>query len=198
MEHYTSARPVLARLHVEHSAGYLPLGKCKYAVMFLKSIVRQCVQWLNNTVNLHHEARDNITGIMFYRFHAVLFYCHASGLSMKKGISTLLRFGKTTPSLITMRYILTNFIAFIPTVYRQYTDNVSTWHDQRDMTPHLDVFELLCFNLVSSVFVVPLHERITLDDDLVGKRIRDNQLKSLSERKSDKKVKSRTWWRQVW
>lgn len=99
MSHYTYAPPFLARLHVDHSAGYILVGKCTNAVMFLQPIVRQCVECLNNTINLHDEARDNITDAMFYRFLAVLFNCHDSGLSTKKEISTLLQLGKTTPSL---------------------------------------------------------------------------------------------------
>lgn len=54
------------------------------------------------------------------------------------------------------------------------------------MNPQLDELEQLCFNLISREFFIPLHQVVTLDDDLVGTRARYNQLKALSVRKADK------------
>lgn len=39
---------------------------------------------------------------------------------------------------------------------------------------------------MSRVFIARLHQIVTLDDDLMGTRAHDNQVKTLSSRKSDK------------
>lgn len=57
-----------------------------------------------------------------------------------------------------------------------------------DNTRILDEFEMFTMQLVSRMFFVALHQVITLDDDLVGTRSRDNQVKSLSSCKANKEV----------
>lgn len=57
---------------------------------------------------------------------------------------------------------------------------------QRDQTKYLSTFEWSAFRMTSNIVLTPVHAFATLDDDLYGTRASDNQVKSLSARKSDR------------
>lgn len=61
-----------------------------------------------------------------------------------------------------------------------------TWEAQRDFTPQLDDFERLSFCLASGAFFFPLHQIVTLDEDLVDIMARDTPVKN-SQREEERK-----------
>lgn len=179
-------RSVQSRVNVEYTARTLPSGKCRYTVMFLQPFVQQSVDWMNQFINLQELDIDVINEGLFYSFLGVIFHCHNSSMSLEKGFNSLKRYGKSVHSLLQTRFILPQLCAYPPTGHQNYIDEGGTWECQWDYTPQLDELERKSFSLVSRVFSVPLHQIIALDDDVVGRRGRENQVKTLSARKCDK------------
>ena len=84
-----------------------------------------------------------------------------------------------------MRFIMCNVMAYSPIMR---SGNVSdSWPSQSDETQHFGGFESLAFRDVQKVFMIPLYQFITSDDDLFGTRAKDNAVKHLSPRKGDVK-----------
>lgn len=96
--------------------------------------------------------------------------------------------GKTVLPFLRTRYMLTSLLPFLPTIHSDCVDDAAMWQVQRDMTQELHDLERVSFPLLSRIFFVPLHQLVTLDDYLMGTRARDNQVKTLSARKSYKEV----------
>ena len=80
--------------------------------------------------------------------------------------------------------LTTNICAFHPS-YRLDNDQIS-WHAQRDATQFMTEFERASFSIYKRLLYVPNSQFITLDDDLLGTRSKDNQVKCLSARKADR------------
>ena len=68
----------------------------------------------------------------------------------------------------------------------------STWRTQRDETQYLGNFEKTAFEMTRKVLLTPMFLFATLDDDLYGTRASDNQVKTLSLRKADRRVIQQT------
>lgn len=60
----------------------------------------------------------------------------------------------------------------------------SSWQPQRDQTIHLAEFEDAVTSEARSIFLVMNYVVLTLDDEMYGTRALDNQVKTLSNRKS--------------
>ena len=76
-------------------------------------------------------------------------------------------------------YINTNILAYAATGRGE--DNSLVWNTQRDQTVMLGQFERAAFRMTARMF----HTIISLDDDLMGTRTVDNQVKTISNRKAD-------------
>lgn len=73
--------------------------------------------------------------------------------------------------------------AFPLTGRRDYEDADATSEGQRDQTTQLTEFERILFTPPARIFFITLYQIVTLDDDLVGTRAADFQVKKLSPRK---------------
>lgn len=116
----------------------------------------------------------------------MLLYSHACSLSLSKAIDTLGWFGHAPSSLGDVPSLLKNCLAFSDTKHRHASDGALTRQAQRNHTKQLGDMEACAFPKVVQVFVIPAFHTVTLDDDLVGTRARDNQVKYLSSLKSEK------------
>lgn len=92
--------------------------------------------------------------------------------------------GYSVPVLGRVRFISTNILAYYPTGRGDVGD--STWRPQRDETQSLGEFEKVSYEMTRKIFLIPVHTSGTLDDDILGTRVEDNQVKTISARKADK------------
>lgn len=120
-----------------------------------------------------------------YAHVAILFLSHAMRPSFERSIPLLVQLGCITSSLGRVRFISGHIKAYSP---NDRGDCGNTWwFSQRNRARRLSEFEALAFRETKKVFFSPIKLPATLDDDLHGTRESDNQVKSLSNRKADRK-----------
>ena len=85
-----------------------------------------------------------------------------------------------------LNYINTNILAY--SVTGRGEDDSFVWNSQRDQTVMLGQFERDAFRMSARIFLAPNHTIISLDDDLIGTRAADNQVKTIFNRKADGEV----------
>ena len=91
--------------------------------------------------------------------------------------------GLNVPGQDIIKYIYNEILAYSPIDRGNGRIKLTA---RRDETQLLSVFERTAFRSTRKVFFNPSYLLATRDDDLYGKRARDNQGKSLSSRKADK------------
>ena len=102
-----------------------------------------------------------------------------------KTIQLLRKEGCNTPTLDHVRFVCNNLLAFSPT--SRGRDSGTTWLAQKDETRLLTQLENTAFRQTCKIFVSPTYTLATVDDDLYDTRAVDNQVKTFSSRKADRK-----------
>eukprot|EP00474_Spongospora_subterranea_P007755 CRZ08213.1 hypothetical protein [Spongospora subterranea] len=154
-------------------------------ILLVNDVLTQCLHWLQDYVRLHDVGNaPELSMSAMYQYLAMMFYSHCTGFSLNHTWTIMEKLNQHTPSLDVIRFISQNILAFSPS--NRGNMGANSWSSQRDMTPNLTAFEKVSFSVSNSIFVVPNHTTATLDDDLYGTRASDNQVKTISNRKSDK------------
>lgn len=115
-----------------------------------------------------------------YRYIATFGMSNLTGLSLKKTLCIMMKTKLNITSVELVLFIDTWIRVFNPTLQRGESRN---WHIQSDQTHHLSQFEQLALRSSNSFFFVSLHRIITVDDEMMGARAGDYQLRSISSRK---------------
>lgn len=134
---------------------------------------------MNQHISLNDKERSNITLGQFYSTIAVVYYSHNAGCSLSRSTDTLKILGIRTPSITLCRYVITHLCVFPVTVQCDYADLDATWEAQQDQTTQTEVGPLV-FTPLARMFLIPLHDIIMLDEDLVRTRATYLEAKALS------------------
>lgn len=175
---------VVERLEVQKSVRELPTGRAGMIVLFVDPILRQCMEWTNQSITLHKSYGRTFDMSDMYKFLAIFLYSNCTGLSFEKTIQSMNMIGHKCLSLRDVRFISSNILGYSP--IGRGNVGTRTWNSMRDETQQLSEFERTCFTLIRTVFLGSVQCFATLDDDLFGCRAVDNQVKSLSNRKADR------------
>jgi hypothetical protein len=165
--------------------GYANETDVEVVLLFLLPVLGHIQRMTNQAINLHELDVDPLELFELVQFMAILLLSHYSNFSFKLVIEDMKERNLITPTLERLRWIQHNFKLYSPS-QRGDVSGAHSWRSLRDRTQHLDEFENLLFNTVRKCFVHPDHMAITLDDESFGCRAKDNQVKKLNHRKSDK------------
>ena len=174
----------MERLEIERVVRQLEPTRAGSLVLFMDELLHTCMTWLNEYIVLQRRSMKPLTIYDLYCYVAILLMSHCTGISFQKTTDIMQRDGCKTPSLEEMRFISNHILAFSPTARGQ--DGSRTWLAQRDQTQRLTQFENTAFRVCCKIFFSPTHTPATLDEDLYGSRATDNQVKTFSNRKSDR------------
>lgn len=179
----TYASAVVTKLKLEIHSRTLPEGRARILIMLVQPVRYKFILRMNQAINLTEEERPLLTMADMYGTIGMIYYSPNSGYSLKKGIGSLVSLGCRTPSLVTCRYILNNFQAFPVTVRHEYLEDdctlISKRHDDATVRDRAG-----CIRSVNTYIFVPLHQILTLDDNLIGSRAAYLEVKTLSSLKA--------------
>ena len=174
----------MQRLNLELDVKGLGKRRVDVLVLFIDEVLQSCLKWLNEFVRLKGIEGMALSSADMYKYLAVLLYSHCTGFSMKKVITQLGADGGWSINRVLINFIHNNILAYSPT--GRGFDSSFSWNPQRDQTIHLAEFERKSFRMSAKVYLNPNHTFCTLDDDLLGTRAEDNQVKTFSYRKADR------------
>ena len=152
-------------------------------LLLTEPVLQQQMVWINETLSLQQCTDSPVDMTDVLQFFSIFFYSQTTSMSPKKTIELFDRLGHALISIERYRLIQSKLCAYSPT--RDSAGN-HTWFCQRDKTHLLTSFENVLMPRSRSMFFVPLHQVVTLDDDLMGTRSAENPVKTLSNRKADK------------
>lgn len=119
-----------------------------------------------------------------YRNIAEIYCRHNSGSCLRKGIDTIRPIGCQTLPISRFRYAVRKLLTFPSTVRREHAYYDATWISHRDITAQLSETEQGVLSLLCRIFFVPLHQFLTMYDDLIGMRAADLKVKTLGPHKA--------------
>lgn len=163
---------------------HLSDGLLGYVLLLVEPVLQLQKTWINETVALRDLPDDPVTHQEMLKHFALLILSQLTNLSMEKAREVMGSMGLRVPPLERLRFIGAHLCAFSPTV--DEAGGGETWTAQRDPTHHVTNLETVAMERSRRMFFVPLHQVVTLDDDLMGTRAQDNPVKMLSPRKADK------------
>lgn len=112
-----------------------------------------------------------------YRVFSVTLTCRLTGISIGKYLSTFLQIEYNTTPLEVFQFVLGHMYAY-PTTIQSSEAGLSSF-SQRYYTQKLSYFMNLAFRDTKKIFIVPLHQQITIYDDLIVKRSAGNRVKTI-------------------
>lgn len=139
------------------------------------------LEWINEDIRLSQRNEIILNLWDMYRYISLFLMSNLTGLSVKKTLFTMMKMGLNVPSVELVLLIVTGIRAFSSTLHRGES---GTLHSQRDQTHHLFQLEQLSFRSSNRMFLVQLHQCITVDDDMMGKSDGNNQVRSISSIKA--------------
>ena len=125
----------------------------------------------------------NIKASNIYLYLVVMLFSQCTGCSFTKTLDILGKLEGQGLNEDILNYINTNILAYSATGLGEVKSLV--WNTQRDQSVMLGQFERAAFRMTARIFLAPNHTIISLDDDLMGTRAGDNQVKTISNRKAD-------------
>lgn len=144
----------------------------------------QTVQWTIEVIKFMKMSIHLLKLPEMWRFLDTFLLFLTTGLSLKKVLDIQANAVANPLSLKRVRCIAYNIKAY-KAFGRSHLASDS-WTPQRDETQQFDQFEMTVFRTSRDVFFDPVFGLLTLDDDLYGTGVADNQLKTLSSRKVDR------------
>lgn len=146
--------------------------------------MRKCNLWTNERIVINNCGIVPLHRADLYSFLAVFIFLQCSGFSISKRLELLHKMDYTVSPLSLVRFLSSNILAFSSTGHGDNGESVEC--SQRDQTVPLSVFEMAAYSMSCRVFLSPSYTFATLDDDLYSIRASDNQVKTISARKTDK------------
>ena len=173
----------MERLAVELDVKNLKRKQSHVFVLLCDELVGKCCEWLKGFSILRTKHERSITASNLYRYLAVMLFSQCTGCSFTKTLDMFEKLGGQRLDEEILNYINTNILAYAATGRGE--DNSLVWNTQRDQTVMLGQFERDAFRMSARIFLAPNQTIISFDDDLMGTRAVDNQVKTISNRKAD-------------
>lgn len=166
--------------------GYTYGTDVEVVLLFLLPVLGHIQRMTNQAINLHEFDVAPLELFELVQFMAILLFSHFSNFSCKLVVEDMKTRNLITPTLEWLWWIqYYNFKLYLPS-QRGDLSGAHSWRSLRDRTQHLNEFEDLLFNNIRKCFVHPDHMAITLENESFGCHAKDNQVKKLNPRKSDK------------
>lgn len=181
-ENYCHA--VVSWLKLEVASPNIPASRVGVVVLLMKPLVSTLLEWVNEKIRTDGGTRVRVSHAAFHRLLGVSLFSQSSGMSQESTIALFSKLRFQTPVPRWCSEIGNTLIPFHQTL--RITEACGTWRSQRDATQLLNDFERQAWSVSKRLFYVLLVQLITLDDDLMGTRSRDNQVKMLSDRNADR------------
>lgn len=154
-------------------------------VLFIEPALRQCMEWMNQSIRMHKTYEKTFQLPDMDRFVSVFLLLHCTGFSFEKAILTLNMIGDSGLTLRDVRFVCSNILGYSP--IGRGNCGLEAWISPRDETQQRSDFERIAFVVLRKVFFETAHIFANLDEDLFGTRVKNNQVKSLSNSQADRK-----------
>lgn len=180
------SRAVVARLKAAVASAGRPDGRIWMVFMMIKLLVGTLLEFLNERIRRHEGRREIIDDFAFYRLLAMFLFSQSSGINLDSTIDQYSSLGFKTATGRMSSKIGNEMAPDHPSL--RHAESAGTWRSQRDLhaTRLLNDFERQAWCVWKRVFFVPLVQSVTLDDEVMGTRSANNQLKMPSDRKPDR------------
>lgn len=153
-------------------------------VLFIEPALRQCLEWMNQSIRLQKSDEKTFQLPDMYRFISVFLIYRCTNYSFEKTIQMLNIIGHSGLRLKVVRFIISNILGYSPVGRGNCA--LETWNALKDETQQLSDFERIEFDVVRNVFFGTAQIFAILDDDILGTSATNNQVKSLYNRKADR------------
>ena len=150
----------------------------------MEPCLRYVMECTNEFIKLQKLDEEEVQYYEMVQVVALLHYSHFTNWNFKITITQWEERGLAVPSLERLRWIQQNMKIY-PATGRGNTIGQRSWNSRRDQTCQLDDFEASLFKNLQKIFVSPENMVATLDDETYGCRAKDNQVKTLNNRKAD-------------
>lgn len=174
----------MERLDVELKANRLENDDVRISLLLLGDLLQLLRKHLNGYIALNEPGRNQLEMSDMLKWVAVLLMSSLADISLEKELEQFALRDCKVPAKAKMHFIGNNVLAF-PSTKRGNESN-DQWASQRDSTQRLEGFERAGYDMSRNVCLSSNFTTVTVDDDLYGTRARDNQVKTLSNRKADK------------